>query len=131
MVTPLKVAAANFFSFSVPSPYTVLTAYIAAVIRSLSAGSEMAVLDFLEALLALDLAEALRDRFPGETTMLSDFEAMLAFDGVLDAALDLDFDRREEEFLLLRDDDLGGKGSLIGLADVGAAVEAAVAANVC
>lgn len=91
----------------------------------------MAVLDFLEALLALDLAEALRDRFPGETTMLSDFGAMLALDGVLDAALDLDFDRREEELLLLRDDDLGGKGSLIGLADVGAAVEAAVAANVC
>lgn len=64
MVTPLNVAAASFSSFSVPSPYTVLTAYIAAVIRSLSAGSETALLHFLEALVAL--AEDFRTRLREE-----------------------------------------------------------------
>ena len=64
MVTPLNVTAASFLSFSVPSPYIALTAYIAAVIRSLSAELELAFL-------CLDVAlEALGEDFRTRLTVL-------------------------------------------------------------
>lgn len=132
MVTPLNVAAANFFSFSFPSPYTVLTAKIAAVMRCLSAGSETAFLFFFDADAALlALAEDFRTRLPDEVLLgvvgrLSTFFIVtgdLDLMGVLVADLGLDLDRE----LFLREDDLTGEG-FINSSFAGLAMAAAAAA---
>ena len=129
MVTPLSVAAANFLSFSVPSPYTVLTAMIAAAMRSLSAGSDTAFFDdFLGVLLAA-LAVDLRTRFPVLVVLgvvgrlLSDLEASLA---CLDT--DLLFDLGLPRDLLAFRVGLGGDGTdiLVGPGAVDAASAAIV-----
>ena len=67
-MTPRNVTSFSFLSFSRPSPYILLTATIAAAIRSLSPGSEYTVLPFFTTLAEpdppLDLGDAFRTRFP-------------------------------------------------------------------
>jgi len=117
MVTPLKVTAANFSFFSVPSPYTELTAYIAAEMRSLSAGSENAFLSFLGVLATLgdDFRTRLTELL-GAAGWRSGLMGLWVFVGVvvLDRADGDDLPRRE---LLLFRDDLAGETSVAGLAN--------------
>lgn len=113
-VTPRNVTSFSFLSFSLPSPYTELTAMIAAVIRSLSAGSDTEFLDFFEApspsgkdLPTPTLGEDFRTRFGAAPLGTGD----AAFPLVEDLDLDLD---------LLFFDDTTGDGASIELPEVDA-----------
>lgn len=122
-MTPRNVASFSFLSFSLPSPYTALTAKIAAVMRSLSAGSDKAFLDFfggapptLPLPSPKGLGEDFRTRFG--PALLGTGDATFAFVADLGGLDDLDLpcpDDDEPAFF----DDLTGNGSSVGLRDAG------------
>jgi hypothetical protein len=123
-VTPRNVASFSFLSFSLPSPYTALTAKIAAVMRSLSAGSDKACLVFVGGApppLPLPspkgLGEDFRPRFG--PALLGTGDAAFAFVADLGGLDDLDLtcpDDDEPAFF----DDLTGDGSSVGLREADA-----------
>ena len=111
MVTPLNVTAASFSFFSAPSPYTVLTACIAAAMRSLSAGSATSFLCLGAALEAL--REAFRTRLAVLLGAVGRCSGLVGSNALMGSLV---LDRADEGALFLREllvfrDDLTGKTS--------------------
>ena len=123
-VTPRNVASFSFLSFSLPSPYTALTAKIAAVMRSMSAGSDTAFLDFFGGAppppsppSPKGLGEDFRTRFGPALLGTGDAAFALVADlGGLDE-FDLPFPDDDEPAFF---DDLSGNGSSVGLREADA-----------